>query len=180
VEERWKNQVWDNYWFNLLARASHFRSVSKTVSIPWRLIHRCDWRLWRGRCGMFVVPQKFARWIIGCVRLLSGRIGNFLLSLILWAVKLFNCYGSLGSAPTCWILNWWYAGCFGQNMSLSCRLSIVILMIPHFLLMLVLTYFRKGFPRMIEIFYRGSMLMTMKSTKIDESRTSIRTSLSIP
>jgi hypothetical protein len=28
------NQIWDNYQFNLPVRASHFRFVSKTVSIP--------------------------------------------------------------------------------------------------------------------------------------------------
>jgi hypothetical protein len=41
---RAENKILDNYWFILLARASHFRSVSKTVSIPEDLGCRCYWR----------------------------------------------------------------------------------------------------------------------------------------
>jgi hypothetical protein len=29
-----ENEMWDSYQFILLVRASHFRSVSKTISIP--------------------------------------------------------------------------------------------------------------------------------------------------
>jgi hypothetical protein len=39
---RAENKIWDNYRFILLARASHFRSVSKAVSIPKDLGCRCD------------------------------------------------------------------------------------------------------------------------------------------
>jgi hypothetical protein len=39
---RAKNEIRDNYQFILLVRASHFRSVSKTISIPEDLGHRRD------------------------------------------------------------------------------------------------------------------------------------------
>jgi hypothetical protein len=39
---RVENKLWDNYRFILSARASHFRSVSKTVSIPEDLSCWCD------------------------------------------------------------------------------------------------------------------------------------------
>jgi hypothetical protein len=49
---RAENKIWDNYWFILLPRASHFRSMSKTVSIPKDLCCRCDWRTYRSWCGI--------------------------------------------------------------------------------------------------------------------------------
>jgi hypothetical protein len=39
---RAENGMQDNYRFILLVRVSHFRSVSKTISIPDDLGHRCD------------------------------------------------------------------------------------------------------------------------------------------
>jgi hypothetical protein len=42
----------DNYQFILSARASHFRSMSKTVSIPKNLGHWCNWRTSRSRRGI--------------------------------------------------------------------------------------------------------------------------------
>jgi hypothetical protein len=36
---RVENEIWDNYWFILLMRASHFRFVSKTVFIQEDLGH---------------------------------------------------------------------------------------------------------------------------------------------
>jgi hypothetical protein len=39
---RAENEMRDNYRFILPARASYFRSMSKTVSIPKDLGHRCD------------------------------------------------------------------------------------------------------------------------------------------
>jgi hypothetical protein len=42
----------DNYRFILLVRESHFRSMSKTVSIPKDLGHRCDWRTFHSRYGI--------------------------------------------------------------------------------------------------------------------------------
>jgi hypothetical protein len=39
---RVENKIWDNYRFILPTRASHFRSVSKTVSIPEDLGCQCD------------------------------------------------------------------------------------------------------------------------------------------
>jgi hypothetical protein len=92
----------------------------------------------------------------------------FFCPLICELLGYFNCSGSLGSAPTCSIWNWWYEGSLGRNMNLSYCPSTFILMIPRFLLVLALTDFRKGFPRMIEVFCQGSMSMTMKSTKIDD------------
>jgi hypothetical protein len=38
---RAKNKILDNYWFILLVRASHFKSVSETVSILEDL--GCKW-----------------------------------------------------------------------------------------------------------------------------------------
>jgi hypothetical protein len=40
---REENEMRDNYRFILPLRASHFRSMSKTVSIPQNLGCRCDW-----------------------------------------------------------------------------------------------------------------------------------------
>jgi hypothetical protein len=62
----------DNYRFLLRARASHFRSVSKTVSIPKDLGHRCDRRTCRSRRGILDASRKFHRKILGCVGLLIG------------------------------------------------------------------------------------------------------------
>jgi hypothetical protein len=53
------DEMQDNYRFILLARASHFRSVRKTVSIPEDLGHRCNWRTCRSRRGILDVSRKF-------------------------------------------------------------------------------------------------------------------------
>jgi hypothetical protein len=42
-EKRVENEIRGNYQFILPARASYFRSVSKAISIPEDLGHRCDW-----------------------------------------------------------------------------------------------------------------------------------------
>jgi hypothetical protein len=60
----------DNYWFILLVRVSHFRSVSKTISIPKDLDHRRDWRTCRCRHGILDASKKFRRKILRCARLL--------------------------------------------------------------------------------------------------------------
>jgi hypothetical protein len=44
---RVENKISDNYRFILPARASHFRSVRKTISIHEDLGGRCDWRTCR-------------------------------------------------------------------------------------------------------------------------------------
>jgi hypothetical protein len=67
---RAKNEMRDNYRFILPTRASHFRSVSKTVSIPKDLGHWCDWRTCRSRCGILDMSRKFHRRILNCVGLL--------------------------------------------------------------------------------------------------------------
>jgi hypothetical protein len=55
VEEGQKNKMRDNYRFILPVRASHFRSVGKTISIPKYLGHRCDWRTCRSGHGILVI-----------------------------------------------------------------------------------------------------------------------------
>jgi hypothetical protein len=60
----------DNYRIILLVRASHFRSVSKTVSKPEDLGHRYDWRTCRNRRGILDASRKFRRKILGCAGLL--------------------------------------------------------------------------------------------------------------
>jgi hypothetical protein len=60
----------DNYQFILSVRASHFRYVSKTISIPKDLVHRCDWRTCRSRRGILDASRKFHRKILGCAGLL--------------------------------------------------------------------------------------------------------------
>jgi hypothetical protein len=67
---RAENEVRDNYRFILPVRASHFRSVSKTVSIPKDLGHRCNWRTCCSRRGILDASRKFHRKIIGCAGLL--------------------------------------------------------------------------------------------------------------
>jgi hypothetical protein len=67
---RAEKELLDNYWFILLTRASHFRSVSKTILIPEDLGHRCDWRTCRIRHGILNTSRKFHRKILGCAGLL--------------------------------------------------------------------------------------------------------------
>jgi hypothetical protein len=69
---RVENKMRDNYQFILPARASHFRSMSKTVSIPKDLGHRRDWRTYRSRRGILDASRRFWRKILGCARLLIG------------------------------------------------------------------------------------------------------------
>jgi hypothetical protein len=69
---RAENEMRDNYRFILLVRASYFRSVSKTVSIPKDLGHRCDWRCYHSRRGILDVSRKFHRRIRDCAGLLIG------------------------------------------------------------------------------------------------------------
>jgi hypothetical protein len=60
-----ENEMWDNYRFILTARASHFRSVSKTVSILEDLGHRCDWRTCCTRRGILDALRKYWKKILG-------------------------------------------------------------------------------------------------------------------
>ena len=53
-------------------RASHFRSVSKTVSIPEDLGRWCDWRTCCSRHGILDAWRKFRRKILGYAGLLIG------------------------------------------------------------------------------------------------------------
>jgi hypothetical protein len=70
-QRRAENEMRDNYWFILLVRESHFRSVSKTVFIPKDLGHRCDWRTCSRR-GILDASRKFCRKILGCAELFIG------------------------------------------------------------------------------------------------------------
>jgi hypothetical protein len=69
VEEGQKMKC-ENYRFILPMRASHFRSVSKTVSILEDLGHRCDWRTCHNRRGILDASGKFHRKILSCAGLL--------------------------------------------------------------------------------------------------------------
>jgi hypothetical protein len=69
---RVKNEIRDNYQFILPARVSHFRSMSKTFSIPEDLGHRCDWRTCHNRRGILSASRKFHRKILNCAGLLIG------------------------------------------------------------------------------------------------------------
>jgi hypothetical protein len=55
----------DNYRFNFPVRASHFRSVSKTISIPEDLGHQHNWRTCRNRRGILHALRKFRQKILG-------------------------------------------------------------------------------------------------------------------
>jgi hypothetical protein len=59
VGRRAENEMRDNYRFILLGRAPHFRSVSKTLSIPKDLDHRRDWRTCHSRRGILDASRKF-------------------------------------------------------------------------------------------------------------------------
>jgi hypothetical protein len=65
-----ENGMRDNYRYILLARASHFRSVSITISIPKGLGHWRHWRTCRSRHDILDVSRKFWQKILGCAGLL--------------------------------------------------------------------------------------------------------------
>jgi hypothetical protein len=67
-----ENEMRDNNQFILQVRASHFRSVSKTVSIPEDLGYRRDWRTFYSRRGIVDASRKFWRKNLGCAGLLIG------------------------------------------------------------------------------------------------------------
>jgi hypothetical protein len=60
----------DNYWFILPTRASNFRSVSKTISIPEDLGHWCNWRTCHSGHGILDATRKLRRKILGSTGLL--------------------------------------------------------------------------------------------------------------
>jgi hypothetical protein len=53
------NEMRDNQQFIFPVRASHFRSVSKTVSIPKDLGRLRDWRTCHSRRGVLDALRKF-------------------------------------------------------------------------------------------------------------------------
>jgi hypothetical protein len=83
-------------------RASHFRSVSKTVSIPKDLGHWCDWRTCRSRRGILGASRKIWQKILGCAGLLIGCH-----SILLWSDRdhdLVALFGTLGFECECLLL----------------------------------------------------------------------------
>jgi hypothetical protein len=70
-----ENKIWDNYRFILPARVTHFRYVSKTVSIPEDLGCQCDWRTCHSSCGIIDAPCGFRWEIFSCTGLLVGCLG---------------------------------------------------------------------------------------------------------
>jgi hypothetical protein len=56
---RAENEMQDNYRFILPVKASHFRSVSKTISIPKDLGHRLDWRTCHSKRDILDASRKF-------------------------------------------------------------------------------------------------------------------------
>jgi hypothetical protein len=69
---RAENGMRDNYRFFLPARASHFRSVSQTISVPEDLGHQHDWRTCHSRRGILDTSRKFRRKILDCAGILIG------------------------------------------------------------------------------------------------------------
>jgi hypothetical protein len=66
---RTENEMRDNYRLNIPVRVSHFRSMSKTISIPEDLGHWSDWRTCRSRRGILDVSRKFRQKIHSCAGL---------------------------------------------------------------------------------------------------------------
>jgi hypothetical protein len=69
---RAENEMQDNYMFLLLVGESHFRSVSKTISIPKDCGHRRNWRTCHSRRGIFDALRKFWQKILSFAGLLIG------------------------------------------------------------------------------------------------------------
>jgi hypothetical protein len=72
VRTRAENDMRDNYRFILLMRVSHFRYVSKTISIPEDLGRWHNWRTCRSKRGILDTSRKFWRKILSCAGLLIG------------------------------------------------------------------------------------------------------------
>jgi hypothetical protein len=69
---RAENEIRDNYRFILPMRASHFRSMSKTVSIPEDLGRWRYWRTCHSRRGILDASRKIWQKILSCAGLLIG------------------------------------------------------------------------------------------------------------
>jgi alkylhydroperoxidase/carboxymuconolactone decarboxylase family protein YurZ len=65
-------------------------------------------------------------------------------------------------------------------MNFSSTPSTFMLIVPLILSMVALTDFRKDFPRMMEVYLRGSISMTMKLAKVEETWNSINTLSATP
>jgi hypothetical protein len=65
VEEGWKRK-WDNYRFTSRWELQVYSPRARLSPYLWRLIHRCDWRSYRNRHGLFsgVSPNEFPCWLL--------------------------------------------------------------------------------------------------------------------
>jgi hypothetical protein len=178
--------MWNNYRFIHLTRASCFRSVSKTISIPEDLGHGTTRELVTVDVAFLTDRQNFGEIFSVVLGFLSGVIAFHGLLFRDWG-WLLMCSGNTSMHHTLLeSANWWtrvwqqHVRFLGWLMNFLWTPSTFMLMIPLLLSMVTLTDSRKGFPRMMEVCWRGSISMTMKSTKVEESWNSINTSFSIP
>jgi hypothetical protein len=147
---RAENEIRDNYQFILPVRASHFRYVSKTVSTPEVLGHRCNQRTCRIRHGILDASRKFCRKILFvALGFLSGVIAFYsgLIITMTW---------SHYSVP------------LGLNLNVSSfqlMLSFMILAATSIMATVVL---KNGVPTISGICRQASILSTMKSTGMKE------------
>jgi hypothetical protein len=160
--------------------------MSKTIFIPEDLGRRCDWRTVRSRHGILNVSRKFHRKILGCARLLIGC------HIIMWP--------SVSRLRVTFHMLWQHLHASYPSQareSVDSNLAVVREVLrggrwtshepyqlscwwPLILSMVALTDFMKGFPMMMEVWWWGSISMTIKSTKVEESWNSINTSFAIP
>jgi hypothetical protein len=71
---RAENEIGDNYRFIFPVRVSHFRSVSKTVSVPEDLSYWCEWRTCHSRRGILDVQENFVEKFSAALGFLSGVV----------------------------------------------------------------------------------------------------------
>jgi hypothetical protein len=73
VEEGWKMKCEITTGLSS-QRASNFRYMRKTISIPEDIGHQCDWRTCCGRLGILDASRKFRRKSSATLGFLSGVI----------------------------------------------------------------------------------------------------------
>jgi hypothetical protein len=155
--------------------------VSKTISIPEDLGHRCDWRTCHSRHGILDASRKFhrknldfARLLIGCHSIPWLFVSPLRVTFhVLWQ----HCHASYPSRVL-------------ELVDLNLAAAREVLGVGDELLMNPVNFhvddtsllinghsgwIRKGFPRMMEVYWWGSISTTIKSTKVEESWNSINT-----
>jgi hypothetical protein len=139
-----KNKIWDNYRFILQVKPSHFRSVSKTVSISEDLGCWCDWRTYRSWCGITDAPGGFHWEILDCIRLLVRchgiLLGSFVSRLRVTPLVLWY-YLHASYLPRAWVAVEQHSRFLGWYMNFSWTPSTFMLIIPLILSMVALTDF---------------------------------------